>query len=196
VLDGMNVEYVVESKGHPREVILGGASRELRVRGRGSALARAYVVPRAEVIGDWGGVLARLVDESFEPREAVIIEKPPPAKGWLGGDEEALEWSVGEISYSLNAVEMDVALSERGFVVLSDAYFPGWVAEANGERVRIYRANGAFRAIPLEGGEYRVEMRYEPTSFRVGLAISVMSAVALLAIVVTLMAARRKEVAP
>jgi len=95
--------------------------------------------------------------------------------------------------YGLNAVEMDVGLSERGFLVVSDAYFPGWEAKANGERVEIYRADGAFRAIPLEAGEYRVEMRYEPMSFRLGLAISVVSAVALLAIVVTLMAVRRKE---
>ena len=193
VLDVMNVEYVVESKAHPREVVLGGASRELRLRERGSALPRAHVVPRAEVIGDWGGVLARLVDESFEPREAVIIEKPPPGKMWVGEEKGELEWLVGEISYGLNALEVDVVLSERGFLVVSDAYFPGWEAKANGERVEIYRADGAFRAIPLEAGEYRVEMRYEPMSFRLGLAISVVSAVALLAIVVTLMAVRRKE---
>jgi len=133
------------------------------------------------------------VDESFEPREAVIIEKPPPGKMWVGEEKGELEWSVEGIVYGLNAVEMDVALSGRGLLVVSDAYFPGWEAEANGERVPIYRAHAAFRAIPLEAGEYRVEMRYEPMSFRLGLAISVVSAVALLAIVVTLMAVRRKE---
>jgi len=67
------------------------------------------------------------------------------------------------------------------------------VAEVDGERARIYRGDGAFRAIPLEPGEHRVEMRYEGRWFKAGLGISALSALALAVILVTLMAVKWKR---
>jgi len=193
LMDVMNVEYVIEPAAHPREVVLGEASRELRLKRRTSALPRAFVVPKAEVIREWDGVLKRLVDVSFDPREAVIIEEGPPRKEWVGDGERRLEWTVDDISYGTNTVGIDVSLGGYGFLVVSDAYFPGWVAEVDGERVRIYRGDGAFRAIPLEPGEHRVEMRYEAVWFKAGLGISGLSALALAVILVTLTAVKWKR---
>ena len=40
----------------------------------------------------------------------------------------------------------------------------------------IERANHAFRAVKLEPGRHEVELRYEPRSVRVGLAVSLLAA--------------------
>ncbi len=104
-----------------------------------------------------------------------------------------MEWSVDDISYGTNTVGIDVSLDGYGFLVVSDAYYPGWTAEVDGERARIYRGDGAFRAIPLEPGERKVEMRYEAPWFRAGLGISALSALALAVIVVTLMVVKWKR---
>lgn len=56
-----------------------------------------------------------------------------------------------------------------GYLVLSDAYYPGWRALVSHRPTRVMIANGAFRAVWLAPGEHDVYMRFEPTSFRLGL---------------------------
>jgi len=185
LLDVMNVAYEIEPAAPGHEVIYGGASREVRLVKRESALPRAYVVGRVEVVPDPALRASRLVDASFDPRGAVILEAAP-GEGWMAEGEKELEWSVENVSYELNSVSMDVSLDGYGMVVVSDTYFPGWVAEVDGNAAEVYRANVAFRAVALEPGEHKVEMRYEPESFRVGLWISCLTVVALVLIASTL----------
>jgi hypothetical protein len=59
-------------------------------------------------------------------------------------------------------------------LMVRDAWFPGWRAEADGESVELLEAEG-LRAIPLRGHERRVELHYRPWSFRVGLFVSLLS---------------------
>jgi hypothetical protein len=63
-------------------------------------------------------------------------------------------------------------------LLIRDAWFPGWEAEADGAPVPVLEAEG-LRAIALRGSERRVELRYRPGSFRLGLGGSLMSLVAL-----------------
>jgi uncharacterized membrane protein YfhO len=74
--------------------------------------------------------------------------------------------------YSPNQVKIEVALDQDGYLVLSDTYYPGWRAYVDGEEKEILRANYAFRAVPLESGRHTVLFKYDPLSFKVGLAIS------------------------
>jgi uncharacterized membrane protein YfhO len=62
--------------------------------------------------------------------------------------------------------------------VLVDAYDPDWKATVDGRPEALLRANVAFRALPLEAGEHRVEMRYRPRSVVLGLWISALAALA------------------
>src|SRR5262249_48119634 len=59
-------------------------------------------------------------------------------------------------------------------LAVRDAWFPGWEAEADGEPLPLLDAEG-LRAIPLHGVERRVELRYRPGSFRMGLSVSLVS---------------------
>ncbi len=59
-------------------------------------------------------------------------------------------------------------------LVVRDAWFPGWEAEADGAPVPLLEAEG-LRAIPLHGNERRVELHYRPGSFRAGLMVSLVS---------------------
>lgn len=68
----------------------------------------------------------------------------------------------------------------KAMYFISDAYYPGWKAYANGKEVKIYRANYAFRAVPVLSSDTEVIFKYEPKSFYDGLKISVLSLVILL----------------
>jgi hypothetical protein len=59
-------------------------------------------------------------------------------------------------------------------LMVRDAWFPGWRAEADGESVELLEAEG-LRAIALRGHERRVELHYRPWSFRVGLFVWLLS---------------------
>ncbi len=60
---------------------------------------------------------------------------------------------------------------------ISDAYYPGWKAYADGKEVKIYRANYAFRAVGVPSSDTEVIFKYEPKSFFNGLIISIFSSV-------------------
>jgi hypothetical protein len=62
---------------------------------------------------------------------------------------------------------------ERGWLVWSESYAPGWRAWVDGIPQVIFRADGLFMAVPVRlNGLHRVEFRYEPTAFRIGLFLS------------------------
>ena len=79
-------------------------------------------------------------------------------------------------------VGVDDARARR--VVLADLDFPGWRATLDGRRVAIV-PGGPFRAVDVPPGRHRLEMRYLPASFRVGLFLSLAGAAALAALTVT-----------
>ena len=57
-------------------------------------------------------------------------------------------------------------------VVLTDAYYPGWEARVDGERVPLLRADFLFRGIAVSAGSHRIELDYRPGSLRLGLAFA------------------------
>jgi hypothetical protein len=59
-----------------------------------------------------------------------------------------------------------------GYLVLADAYYPGWHAYLDDERADIAPADHAFRAVFVPAGRHIVDFRYEPGSLRVGAVVS------------------------
>ena len=73
---------------------------------------------------------------------------------------------------------MRITRTNPGWLVISQARYPGWKARIGGQEVPLVRANYAFDAIALPQGESEIEFSYEPTSLRLGLWISAASALA------------------
>jgi uncharacterized membrane protein YfhO len=51
----------------------------------------------------------------------------------------------------------------------------------NGQQEKIYRANLFFRGVSLPAGTHTVEFRYEPHSFAIGRAVSIITLLAIVA---------------
>lgn len=61
----------------------------------------------------------------------------------------------------------------NGWLVWNEAFTPGWKAWLDGKPLPIQRAFGFFMAVPVgSGGVHRVDFRYEPGSFRLGLFVT------------------------
>ena len=88
------------------------------------------------------------------------------------------------ISYSPNEVIIEANLKRAGFLVLTDTYYPGWKVYIDGKESKIYRADYLFRAVPLPKGRQVVRYVYDPLSFKIGLLISLGTALVLLVLMV------------
>ncbi|HET7087200.1 MAG TPA: YfhO family protein [Anaerolineae bacterium] len=156
------------------------------------ALPRAFVVPNSVSAASDDEALALMQNPDFDPSKTVVIHEamPPATRGELQITNYELRFTNYEsrfTDYAPEHIEMEVKADGDGYLVLTDAWYPGWIATVDGEAVDILRADIAFRAVPIEAGEHRVEFRYEPQAFRVGALIS---GGALMLVVAALAAAR------
>jgi hypothetical protein len=130
---------------------------------------RAYVVHQVEVIENDAKVLERLREPDFDPRRVAILPHSPDLTlpSQVGGASSAVI-----LERQPERIVLDVEMAADGLLVLSEVYYPGWRAYANGEEVPVYRADHVLRAVPLRAGHHRVEMVFDPPWATVGLAVS------------------------
>lgn len=191
--DFLNVGFVVARK----DVALDWSKFELAYDGDAElnvyrnrrALPRAFLVHRAVRVADAEAAWAALHAPGFDPATTVVIEEGQPLEGAEGDGGH-----VAFLSRGLNNMELTVQASGPGYLVLSEVYYPGWQAEVNGRPAPVLRANYAFRAVAIPAaGTYRVHLRYAPRSFRVGAALSLLTAAFLLGGGAWLAARRRRS---
>lgn len=140
-------------------------------------IPRAYIVNRSSVEQASQRILRRLLQSSFDPAQEVVLDQSIPIE-----PKGRLEAAATIVDYSDQQVIVQASLNDAGILVLADSYYPGWKAYIDGKEETIRRANLFFRAVPLPAGDHRVEFRYEPRSFAIGLAISISTVVAIVII--------------
>jgi hypothetical protein len=165
---GAHQTLIVSTEGRYRLVHSG----DVKIYENLDVLPRAFVVHQARVIQDDESVIAALQEESFEPDNEVILSTEGPA---ITSNREGREDQVMIMSYEPERVSIEADLESPGYLILTDAYYPGWQALVDGQETEILRADYYFRAIYLLPGEHVVEFIYDPTSFRVGLVVSLVS---------------------
>jgi len=186
---GTSESVVVSTTGRFRLVHSG----DVKIYQNLDVLPRAFVVHRARVIEDDEAALAAMRDANFRPdEEAVLAEAPPgqeaggqgvPKGGNLNLDQVTI------VSYEPERVIIEADLASEGYLILTDAFYPGWRACVDGRESSILRANLLFRAIRLSAGQHRVAFSYEPAFLKTGAAVS---SVTLLALVIGLVLVRRR----
>lgn len=126
---------------------------------------RGYAVePDAETA--WRRIASGTVDLT---REVLLDRRPAPDPG-AGEGPPMLLARVAEDAPE--RVVAEVTASYPGILVLTDLDYPGWIAEEDGRRLPILRADGFFRAVALPAGTHRVVFRYRPLSFFAGAGVS------------------------
>ena len=106
-----------------------------------------------------------------DPKESILQDRAR----W---NVSVLSWSQSDDgtvtieSYEPERISMRTVGSRAALVVLTDAFYPGWRATVDGENTPILRANLNFRGIAVPAGEHVIEMRYAPSSLRLGFALA------------------------
>jgi uncharacterized membrane protein YfhO len=89
--------------------------------------------------------------------------------------------AVRRAEYGRGRVRLEVEVTVPGWLVLRDLYSPGWDALVDGQPAEIRSADTAFRAVRLAAGRHEVLFLYRPASFRIGLVVSILAALAIAA---------------
>jgi hypothetical protein len=132
-------------------------SGDVKVYEHLAVLPRAFVAAQVATAADDDAALALLAGASFDPAVTVILPadaSPPAITGQMIGSEAAI------VSESPEAVT--VRATGPGYLVLTDAFYPGWTASVDGAPATIWRADVMFRAVALPEGEHTVLFAYQP----------------------------------
>jgi hypothetical protein len=197
LLDLLNVRYIiVPAVAAPDQNVL----RELKnahptaysddrvdVLENRDALPRAWIVHSARRAAP-KEALELLNSGAVNPRRTALLERAPPD---LAYPEDASADRAEVTTYEADRIRLETATAASGLLVLSEAYYPAWKAYVDGQPVPLYAADHVLRAVPVPAGEHTVELRYESWSLRVGVAISLIAYLALIAL--TVAGARRRR---
>ncbi|PYQ39054.1 MAG: hypothetical protein DMF77_22605 [Acidobacteria bacterium] len=146
-------------------------------------LPRAYAVDGVRVAD--GEAAVRMTGEAeFDLHREVILPAGPPRPS-----DPSFRSQVRLTVLRSDRTIVDAALSAPGYVVLVDAFDPGWRATVDGTPAALLRANVAFQAVALPAGPHRVEVVYRPRSVLWGAVITMLAVAA--AVVLVGHAARR-----
>lgn len=140
----------------------------------GEPYPRFYFVREYQVLPK-DRILPALADPRFDPRTAVLLERPPAPKPGIAAHAGPAD-EVTVLDASTGHVTLDVRLDSPAILVNTDAYSAGWritplVAgpQANYE---VLPAFHGLRAIPLGAGHHRIRLEYAPAAFTVGVWVS------------------------
>ncbi len=114
------------------------------------------------------------------PTDAVLVETPTrcpsrsaaPAPGAVRFEADEPE-----------RVRLRVRADEAGPLVPSDMYYRGWTATVDARRARVLPANLIFRMVCVPAGDHVVEFTFRQPKFRLGLGITIATAIGALLIV-------------
>ncbi|MBN1129566.1 MAG: YfhO family protein [Chitinispirillaceae bacterium] len=148
-LDIANVRY-----------LLGRNGRQLQVIENRNAFGRVSFAPKMAVM-DSATIISALRDSGYDYRTTVAFLETPSIT-FPGIPDSAIgllaPLSVTWQEYTPNRRSVKVTAPADGYLRISEAYYPGWKVMVDGKPVPVYRADLAWMAIPLTGGDHVVEM--------------------------------------
>lgn len=135
-----------------------------------NALTRASVVSSCRLFSNEKDLLTFLESPGlFDPRREMTVLRQDAA-GWnlpseAGDPEDPVALPEARIVAERPdriEIELEPAAPGGAFLVLSDTYYPGWRALADGVEAKVVRTNYAFRGVKLPEGAKRVVFFFDP----------------------------------
>lgn len=136
----------------------------------------AHAVDGRVFVAERGGVLPRVLSPRHVARHAGRLPDPAAFSAtdfahtlWLPvgahgacADAQAGAVRIGAIHYQANRLQVAYQADAAGWVVINEAYAPGWEAQVDAAALPVLRANGVFRAVCVPPGTHTLQLRYRP----------------------------------
>ena len=168
----LDVGFIVAGSGVSSDILAMEAEGS-----RGSAyrvlteVPHAFFPRRVEATRDTAEALRRVL--AADPLELAVVDGEVAP--------EAGEGTATIIRYEPNELLLEVEATRGGLLFLSEVYYPAWRARVDDEPVEILRTNTAFRGVVVPEGSHSVRLRYSAAEFRIGFAVTGLSALTCIA---------------
>jgi len=122
---------------------------------------RSLLVFGATSAASDSAVLDRMAMADFDSNREVVLQAPA-SPGFSTEPLAVVPDQVGAERWRAH-----VSLSQPGYLLQREAWYPGWRARVDGAETPVVRADLLFRAVALGPGEHDVEIFFDsPTFFR------------------------------
>jgi hypothetical protein len=122
---------------------------------------RIFTVPGTRVFDDQPALFEALGRASRDEIAAtVFLEADTLPAGWA--DRVSGPGQVSEAAYGRESARAVITSEQGTWVVFSSQYYPWWQAEANGGKLEVLPAFGAFMAVHVPAGKITLEWKYRP----------------------------------
>ncbi len=148
------------------------------------ALPRASLIHGYEVVANEEALASQLrsrFDENIFLMEAPDLTTEQRSE-LISSPRRTFADTAQIIRHEPEHVAIDTVSATGGFLLLTDAYYPGWEVRVDGRKKDILQANGMFRAVYVPAGEHSVRFDYRPQSYLWGVRISVITLAILIAL--------------
>lgn len=139
--------------------------------------------------------LATVLDARFDQSRAAILDAAttiPVAAPTTAPEPSGVTASVTSLEPGAIDVQLDRAAPAGSALVVSENFFPGWRASADGRDAPVARANFNLIGVALPAGARRVELRFTDPAYGMGKTITLVAlALALAAIIAGVVIERR-----
>lgn len=134
-----------------------------------TSLPIASLVNDFEVAKSEDEAIAKLKQSDFNPRSKVLLEEPVNINIEQERKSNPIEKSVAIVTYKPGSIQLSVDTPQASFLVISEAWYPGWQAYVDKHKTKIYKANYAFKAVVVPSGKHTIMLSYTPFYFLCGL---------------------------
>lgn len=147
-----------------------------------NVLPRAFRVRRVEPSPSVDTALTRLGD-GFEFRQAALVETGDVLavqRVLAAAANDANDAGTTEIrAETPGSVTIATDGASPALLVLADLAYPGWRADVDGDSAPVLTVDGVLRGVVVPAGAHVVTFRYRPTSWLVGMLVTMVALVAL-----------------
>ncbi|MEP7338144.1 MAG: YfhO family protein [Acidobacteriota bacterium] len=163
--------------------------REYRIYENLRALPRVWLASRAKVAyeGDQLKLIRGELDD-FDPRTTALVDHETAAKldqSLMAESPTATSGGNASIlSRTPTKLVIEAEAAKPSLLVMSEMFYPGWKAKLDGAEVDPWRVNYNLRGVSVPEGKHLVELIYRPKSLFAGAAVTLATALCLLAVFV------------
>jgi hypothetical protein len=156
--------------------LLGKLGKNFLMGNENAAAGERWVGGAAD-FPDRASLLEKLAQTGTGWKEKVFLERKtggihvelPPVSRILGDTENPIS------QQGASRISVASTFAGPGFWVWDESFTPGWHAWVDGKPAAVFRAYGLFMSVEVPQGSHRVDFRYEPSTFRLGLFLSLIS---------------------
>jgi Bacterial membrane protein YfhO len=133
-------------------------------------MSRFFLVHATKLVHSSAEARALIARGGIDLRQAAITEEPIVLPADTSATDQSEEVKV--LHYSADLLQLSVQSHRTSLLVMSENYYPGWMAWLDDAPAKIYNVDIAFRGIVIPAGTHWLRMVFRPVILPVSAAVS------------------------